>query len=171
MEYGLALWDTLWEAGQEFGLMAGGYKAIDTLRLEKGYRYWSGEITPDYTPYEAGMGFAVKLDKGDFQGREALVKQKAEGLKQKLCVMTLADKRTVALGKEPIRVAGKEDIIGWVAGGGFGYTIDESIIYAYLPMEYSRPGTQLEIEFFGERVCAEVKKGPLFDPKGERVKA
>jgi 4-methylaminobutanoate oxidase (formaldehyde-forming) len=165
MEYGLALWDTLWEAGQEFGLMAGGYKAIDTLRLEKGYRYWSGEITPDYTPYEAGMGFAVKLDKGDFQGREALVKQKAEGLKRKLCVMTLADKRTVALGKEPIRVAGKEDIIGWVAGGGFGYTIDESIVYAYLPMEYTQPGTQLEIEFFAEHVAPKGKRGPLFDPR------
>ena len=77
MEYGLRLWDTLWEAGEPEGMVAGGYKAIDTLRLEKAYRYWSAEISPDYTPYEAGLGFAVKLDKGDFLGREALLKQKA----------------------------------------------------------------------------------------------
>jgi 4-methylaminobutanoate oxidase (formaldehyde-forming) len=171
MEYGMALWDTLWEAGQPEGLMAGGYKAIDSLRLEKGYRYWSGEISPDYTPFEAGLGFAVKLDKGDFLGQDALVKQKAEGLTRKLCVMTLADKRTIALGKEPIRLAGSEEIISWVAGGGYGYSIEESIVYAYLPLQYAKAGTQLEIEFFGETVCAEVKQGPLFDPKGERIRA
>jgi 4-methylaminobutanoate oxidase (formaldehyde-forming) len=171
MEYGMALWDTLWEAGQPEGLMAGGYKAIDSLRLEKGYRYWSGEISPDYTPLEAGLSFAVKLDKGDFLGRDALLKQKADGLTRKLCVMTLADKRTIALGKEPIRLAGSEEIISWVAGGGYGYSIEESIVYAYMPLEYAKAGTQLEIEFFGETVCAEVKQGPLFDPKGERVRA
>ena len=138
MEYGLRLWDTLWEAGQPEGLMAGGYKAIDTLRLEKGYRYWSGEISPDYTPYEAGMGFAVKLDKGDFHGPRGSAQAEGRRAQTQAVLMTLADKRTVALGKEPIRVAGKEEIIGWVAGGGFGYTIDESIVYAYLPLEYNQ---------------------------------
>ena len=85
MEYGLRLWDTLWEAGQPEGMVAAGYKAIDSLRLEKGYRYWSGEISPDYTPFEAGLGFAVKLDKGDFIGREALVKQKEAELQNRNC--------------------------------------------------------------------------------------
>ncbi len=66
MEYGLELWDTLWEAGRPHGLVAAGYRAIDSLRLEKGYRYWSADITPDDTPYEAGLGFAVKLGKGEF---------------------------------------------------------------------------------------------------------
>ena len=73
-EFGLALWDTLWEAGREHGLVAGGYKAIDSLRLEKGYRVWGADITPEDTPFEAGLGFAVKLDKGDFVGREALAR-------------------------------------------------------------------------------------------------
>jgi 4-methylaminobutanoate oxidase (formaldehyde-forming) len=171
MEYGLRLWDTLWEAGQPEGLVAGGYKAIDTLRLEKGYRYWSGEISPDYTPYEAGMGFFVKLDKGDFNGRDALIKQKQEGLKRKLCCITLADKSTIALGKEPIRLAGTEEIISWVASGGFGYSVNESIVFAYLPVEYAKPGVQLEIEFFGERLSSSVVKSPLWDPKGERIRA
>ncbi|MBU2611603.1 MAG: FAD-dependent oxidoreductase [Chloroflexi bacterium] len=169
MEYGLRLWDTLWEAGQPEGIVAGGYKAIDTMRLEKGYRYWSGEISPDYTPYEAGLGFAVKLDKRDFIGRDALLKHKEAGLKRKLCCMTLSDSRSIALGKEPIRAGDK--IIGWVASGGYGYSVGKSIVYAYLPIEYSKAGTKLEIEFFGEQVGAEVAQTPLWDPKGERIRA
>ncbi len=170
MEYGLRLWDTLWEAGAPEGMVAGGYKAIDTMRLEKGYRYWSSEISPDYTPLEAGLNFAVKLNKGDFLGREALLKQKAAGVKQKLCCLTLADSRSVALGKEPIRTPDGK-IIGWVAAGGYGYSVCKSIIYAYLPVEYSQPGTQLEVEFFGEQVGAVVEQAPLWDPKGERVRS
>lgn len=152
-------------------MVAGGYKAIDSLRLEKGYRYWSGEITPDYTPFEAGLGFTVRLDKGDFIGREALLRQKSNGSTQKLCCLTLADNQVIALGKEPIRSVGNEEIVGWVASGGYGYTVAKSIVYAYLPNEYARPGTELEIEFFGERVCSVVEKAPLWDPKGERIRA
>jgi 4-methylaminobutanoate oxidase (formaldehyde-forming) len=168
MEYGLRLWDTLWEAGKPEGMVAGGYKAIESMRLEKGYRYWSGEITPDYTPYEAGLGFAVKLDKDDFIGRDALVKQKAEGIKQKLCTITLSDERTIVLGKEPIRAG--EEIVGWVASGGFGYSANKSIAYAYLPMEYAKVGTKLEIECFGEQVSADVASSVLWDAKGERIR-
>jgi len=167
-EYGMRLWDTLWEAGQPEGMVAGGYKAIDTLRIEKGYRYWSGEISPDYTPYEAGLGFAVKLDKPDFIGKDALVKQKADGIKRKLCTITLADDRTIALGKEPIRADGK--LVSWVASGGFGYSVNKSIAYAYLPMEYAKAGTKLEVECFGEQVGAEVTQAVLWDAKGERIR-
>jgi glycine cleavage system aminomethyltransferase T len=145
-------------------------KAIDTLRLEKGYRYWSSETSPDYTPYEAGLGFAVELDKGDFIGREALLKQKKDGLKQKLCCIVLDDPRSVVLGKEPVWYNGDKNI-GWVAAGGYGYSVAKSIAFAYLPIEYSKVGTRLEIELFGDRVGAEVAKEPLWDPKGERIKA
>ena len=169
MEYGLRLWDTLWEAGLPEGMVAAGYKAINSLRLEKGYRYWSGEISPDYTPFEAGLGFAVKLDKGDFIGREALANQKEAGTKQKLCCIAISDSRTIALGKEPIRAGDK--IISWVTSGGYGYSVGMSMAYAYLPIEYSKPGTALSIEFFGTQVDAEVVKSPLWDPKGERIKA
>jgi len=171
IEYGLRLWDILWEAGQPEGMVAAGYRAIDSLRLEKGYRYWSGEISPDYTPYEAGLGFAVKLDKGNFIGREALLKQRENGLRRKLCCLTLADDRVIALGKEPIRIAGQQQIIGWVASGGYGYTVGESIVFAYLPIQYSQPGTVLEIEFFGELTAARVVRAPLWDPQGDRIKA
>jgi glycine cleavage system aminomethyltransferase T len=171
MEYGQRVWDVLWEAGQPEGLVAAGYKALDSLRLEKAYRYWSSEISPDYTPYEAGLGFAVKLDKGDFIGRQALLKQKQEGVQRKLCCATLADNRVIALGKEPVRLAGSDQIIGWVAAGGYGYSVEKSIIFTYLPTQYANPGAELEIEFFGELVSATVERAPLFDPKGERVRS
>ncbi len=106
--------------------------------------------------------------KRDFIGRDALVKQKAEGIKNKLCTITISDDRTIALGKEPIRSDGK--LVGWVASGGFGYSINKSIAYAYLPMEYAKVGTKLEIEFFGEQVSAEVAPAVLWDAKGERIR-
>ena len=95
--------------------------------------------------------------------------QKEAGIKQKLCCLSLADSRTVAIGKEPIRVG--EKIIGWVAAGGFGYSVGKSIIYAYLPIEYSKVGTKLMVEFFGENVGAVVEPSPLWDPKADRIRA
>ena len=169
MEYGLKLYDTLLEAGQEEGIVPAGYRAIDSLRLEKGYRYWSADISPDYTPFESGIGFAVALDKGDFIGREALLKQKQAGLQTRLCCLTLADNTAVVIGKEPIRAGDK--IIGWVTSGGYGYTIGKSIAYGYLPMEHAKVGAQLDVEIFGERIKAVVEREPLYDPKGERIKA
>lgn len=170
MEFGLRLWDTLWEAGKPEGMVAAGYKAIDTLRLEKGYRYWSGEISPDYTPLEAGQGFAVRFNKSEFIGKEALLEQKKVGLKRKLCCLTLSDNRTIALGKEPIRTKDGK-VISWVASGGYGYSVEKSIIYAYLPIEYTHTGTEFEVEFFGEQVTAIVVQSPLWDPKAERIKS
>lgn len=177
MEYGARLWDVLWEAGQKDGLVAAGYRAIDTMRLEKGYRYWSADISPDYTPYEAGMGFAVKLDKGNgststpsgFMGRDALVRQKAQGIKRKLCCLTLADRTAIAIGNEAVRK--NENVVGWITSGGYGYSVGKSIAYAYLPLEVSAVGTKLDVEYFGERIDAVVEREPLWDPKGERVKA
>src|SRR5439155_19303588 len=104
-EFGLRLWDELWAAGHEHGIVAGGYRAIDSLRLEKAYRVWGADVTPDETPYEAGLGFAVKLDKGDFVGREALLA--AAEPERRLCCLVLAEARSVALGSEPVRVEGE----------------------------------------------------------------
>ncbi len=132
VELGLALWDTIWDAGREHGLVAGGYRAIDSLRLEKGYRVWGSDITPVDTPYEAGLGFAVKLDR-DFLGREAL--EAAREPARRLCCLTLADSRAVALGSEPVRVEGA--LVGRVTSGGYGYTVERSIAYAYLPAKWS----------------------------------
>ena len=167
MEFGLRLWDTIWEAGAGYGLVAGGYKAIDSLRLEKGYRVWGSDVTPEDTPYEAGLGFAVKLDKGDFIGRDALLERQEP--ERRLACLVLDDPRAVALGSEPVRVAG--DLVGRVTSGGYGYTVERSIAYAYLPTAAAEPGTAVEVEIFGEWVAGSVAEEPLFDPTGERIRA
>jgi 4-methylaminobutanoate oxidase (formaldehyde-forming) len=172
-EYGMRLWRTLWDAGRGHGMVGGGYRAIDSLRLEKGYRVWGADITPDETPYEGGLGFAVKLDKpGGFIGRDALAEAKEKGPRTRLCCLTLADPRSVALGNEPVRVGGEGgEIVGRVTTGGYGYTVEKSIAYAYLPPEHSEPGTAVAVEIFGEWIEGEVAAEPLFDPKGERIRA
>jgi 4-methylaminobutanoate oxidase (formaldehyde-forming) len=163
-EYGMPLWRALWDAGEPYGMVAGGYRAIDSLRVEKGYRVWGADITPDDTPYEAGLDFAVKMDK-DFLGREAL----AEATPRKLlCCIVLDDPRSVALGNEPVRVDG--EITGRVTSGGYGYTIERSVAYAYLPPERAGPGTAVELDIFGSWVPGEITSEPLFDPGAERVR-
>ena len=169
-EYGLGLWQALWEAGEPHGVVAGGYRAIDSMRLEKGYRVWGADITPDETPYEGGVGFCVKLDKdGGFIGRDALAEAKELGPRTRLCCLLLSDPRSVALGNEPVRIGG--EIRGRVTTGGYGYTVERSIAYAYLPPESVDPGTAVEVEIFGRWIDGEVASEPLFDPKGERSRA
>jgi glycine cleavage system aminomethyltransferase T/glycine/D-amino acid oxidase-like deaminating enzyme len=169
-EYGAGLWRTLWQAGREHGLLAGGYRAIDSLRLEKGYRVWAADITADETPYEAGLGFCVK-QQGDFLGAEALragsSSGRAEPARRLRCVV-LEDPRSVALGNEPVRVDG--DVLGRVTSGGYGYTVERSIAYAYLPADVQL-GTTVEVDIFGRWVTGELVEEPLWDPKGERVRA
>jgi glycine cleavage system aminomethyltransferase T/glycine/D-amino acid oxidase-like deaminating enzyme len=167
-EFGQRLWDTLWEAGERHGLVAGGYKAIDSLRLEKGYRVWGADITPDETPYEAGLGFAVKLDKGDFVGRDALLAAHDRPLARKLACLVLDDPRSVALGSEPVRMNG--EILGRVTSGGYGYSVERSIAYAYVPAELAEPGQPAEVEIFGDWVGGRVAEEPLWDPGGERIR-
>jgi glycine cleavage system T protein len=167
MERGLELWDAIWASGQEHGLVAGGYKAIDSCRLEKGYRVWGADITPEDTPYEAGLGFAVKLDKGDFVGREELLGQQKS--QRRLACLVLSDPRLVALGSEPVRIDGR--LAGRVTSGGYGYTVERSIAYAYVPANDAVPGQGVEVEIFGGWVGGEVAAEPLYDPEGRAVRA
>jgi glycine cleavage system aminomethyltransferase T len=168
-EYAVRLWDTLVEGGREHGLVPAGYRAIDALRLEKGYRAWGSDITPEDTPFEAGLGFAVKLDKGDFTGRDALVEASKSGQPRVLCCLTLEDRNATALGNEP--VFADDAVVARVTSGGIGFSVERSIAYAYLPPGLAEPGTALSLEVFGERVGAEVTSEPLFDPKGDRIRA
>jgi 4-methylaminobutanoate oxidase (formaldehyde-forming) len=162
-EYGAGLWRTLWEAGQPHGLRACGYRAIDSLRLEKGYRVWAADITAEDTPHEAGLGFAVRGD-GGFIGAEALATVQPV---RRLRCLVLDDARSVALGNEPVRVDGR--IVGRVTSGGYGYTVARSIAYAYLPAGVEI-GERVEVDVFGEWIGGEVMAEPLFDPTGERVR-
>jgi 4-methylaminobutanoate oxidase (formaldehyde-forming) len=168
-EYGRALWSTLWAAGREHGLVAGGYRAIDALRLEKGYRVWSSDITPDETPYEAGLGFAVALDKSEpVLARDALVAARAAGPRKRLRCLVLDDPLDVCLGNEPVRVEG--EIVGRVTSGGQGFAVERSIAYAYLPPE-AGIGTRGEVEVFGRWVGFEVAREPLYDRDNLRIRS
>lgn len=165
------VWDLLIEAGKEFGMELGGYKVLDPLRLEKGYKYFTADITPSETPYEAGLGFCVDLEKGDFIGREALLKQKAEGVKRKLCtlVLTDTDEFTQIYGGEAVYHQGK--VLTRVRSGGYGFTVKKNILYAYLPVELAKAGNRFVIDLIEGRREAEVTAPVLYDPKGERLRA
>jgi glycine cleavage system aminomethyltransferase T len=169
-EYGLTLWDTLWESGVAHGMTAGGYRAIDALRLEKGYRVWGSDVTPAENPYEAGLGFAVALDKATaFVGQEALRVIRGAGPARRLRPILLADPRAIALGSEPVRIDGA--IVGRVTSGGYGFRIERSIAYAYVPAAQAEPGRLVEVEVFGEWIPGEIAKEPLYDPAGARIRA
>lgn len=167
-EYGLRLWDTIREAGHDRGLTPGGYKAVDSLRLEKGYRVWGADITSETDPYQAGLGAFVKVDKGEFIGRAALLKKRESPAPTKLACLVLDDPRSVALGSEPVRIDG--EVVGRITSGGFGYTVGHSIAYAYIPAGCPID-TPVGVDIFGTWVGGRVAKEPLYDPTGLRVRS
>jgi glycine cleavage system T protein len=166
-EYAVGLWDSLMAAGEPRGLVPGGYRAIESLRLEKGYRVWGSDVTTTDSPFEAGLGFAVKMKKGEFIGREAL--ERAGEPTRRLACLVLDEPRSVVLGSEPVRFEGRP--LGRVTSGGYGYSLASSIAYAYLPSALVVPGTRVSIGVFGRDVGAEVRAEPLFDPGNEKVRA
>ncbi len=167
-DLGLRLWDLLHGAGQPIGVIPAGRGAFNGLRLEKGYRSWGADMTTEHDPYEAGLGFAVKPDKGDFVGREALLRRKEAGPRRRLSCLLLDDPQVVVMGGEPVyHGAG---VVGYVTSAAYGYSIGQSIAYAWLPPELSDVDAQVGIEYFGERHGAAVAEEPLFDPAMKRMR-
>jgi 4-methylaminobutanoate oxidase (formaldehyde-forming) len=153
-------------AGAQHGLVPGGYKAIESLRLEKGYRVWGSDVTTVDNPFEAGLGFAVRMDKGDFIGRDALLAAREPA--RRLVGLGLDDPRALALGSEPVRIDGRA--VGRVTSGGYGYTVDRSLAYAYVPASEAVAGRRVEVVIFGQPVGAVVTTEPFFDPTNARVR-
>ena len=167
----VGVWDALLGAGRALGIRPAGYKAVDSLRLEKGYRYWSTDLTPAENPYEAGLGFCVRLGKGEFIGREALRRIKADGSQRKLCTVTLTTPLpddADLYGGEAVYASGQ--VRGRLRSGGWGYTVGKHIGYVYLPLDLTGVGTRLEVEVFGQRCGAEVAPDVLYDPEGARLR-
>jgi len=167
-EFAQHVYDTLRDAGAAHGIRDVGYRAIDSLRLEKGYLYWSGDISPDYTPIEAGLGFRVHLKSGgDFIGREVLARQKAEGPARKLCTF-VTEAKLPLYGGETILCGG--EVVSLATSAGFGHTIGKTILFGYLDRAVWEE-TAFEVEVFGERHPVARVDGPLFDPQNEKLKA
>jgi dimethylglycine oxidase len=167
-EFGLALWDILVQAGAPYGLTPCGGGAFDSLRLEKGYRLWGADIDEEHDPWEAGLGFAVKLGKGDFLGRDAAARAK-EHVSRRLCCLTMADPGVVLVGKEPF-LDESGSAIGYATSAGYGATVGESIAYGYLPASHAEPGTRIGVWCDGAVNEAAVVAEPLYDPAMERLR-
>jgi 4-methylaminobutanoate oxidase (formaldehyde-forming) len=164
----LQVWDTLMEAGKKFGIRPAGYKALDALRIEKGYLYWSADITPEDNPLEAGLGVFVRLSKKEFNGKAALLKIKEQDLKTRLMALTM-DADGNLYGGESVYANGK--VIDRIRTGGHGYTIGKDIGLVYLPLKLAKAGTVLEVEVIGEFIKAYVAEIPLVDPGGGKIRA
>ena len=155
--------------GLPLGVIAAGGGAFDSLRLEKGYRLWGADIHTEYDPYEAGLGFAVRMQKGDFVGRERLRERRAQGQTRKLCCMTLDASDAVVMGKEPVMDGNR--VLGYVTSANYGHSIGRGIVYGYLPTSHTEVGTRVDVIYFGERLQATVAKEPLYDPSGRKMRA
>lgn len=167
-EDAMTVWDALMDAGRDSGIQPAGYKALDALRIEKGYLYWSADITPQDNPLEAGLGMFVDLSKPDFIGQEALEKIQKRGLASRLVALTM-DAGGNLYGGESVYADGK--VVDRIRSANFGYTIGQDIGLVYLPSELAQPGTELAVQVMGERVTATVADLPLVDPKGEKIRA
>jgi glycine cleavage system aminomethyltransferase T len=150
-------------------MVAAGRGAFSSLRLEKGYRSWGTDMTTEHDPFQAGLGFAVRMDKGDFIGRQALEARSQALTGPRLTCLTLEDPEAVVMGKEPVFADGVP--AGYVTSAALGYSVDCSIAYAWLPAEVAQPGIAVEIEYFGERLRAVNAAEPLFDREMARLRS
>ena len=165
---------TVYEALQAVGVVNAGYRAIESLRLEKGYRAWGSDIGPDHTPIEAGLGWACKMKSGvPFQGRDALAAQLKHGVKKRLATFSVADPEVILLGRETILRDGAR--VGWLSSGGFGHTIGRPIGLGYVrhsqgvSEDFIRSGTY-QLEVASALVPATVHLEPLYDPTNARIR-
>jgi 4-methylaminobutanoate oxidase (formaldehyde-forming) len=175
VEAALGVYERIWGAGESYGMVNAGYRAIDSLRLEKGYKNWGSDLTPDDTPLEAGHGWAVKLGSDvPFIGREALAIQRDKTLPKRFATFTVDGLAIVLLGRETIYRDGAR--VGWLTSGGYGYTVERGIGFGYVrqppdaPKDFVASG-RYELEVAGARVPCEVHLAPLYDPKMARVKS
>jgi glycine cleavage system aminomethyltransferase T/glycine/D-amino acid oxidase-like deaminating enzyme len=170
-DFGLRLWDLLMAAGAEHGVIAAGRGAFTGLRIEKGYRAWGTDMWSDHDPDEAGLGFAVRPCKGDFIGRDALLRRRERPPTRRLRCLTVED-ATVVLGSEPVFDPSEPDCgaVGFVTSAAYGYTVGRSLALAWLPAELADEGTAIDIGYFGRRHRATVTADPAFDPSMHRMR-
>jgi len=168
-EFAASVYESLWQAGQDLDLKNAGYRTIASMHLEKGYADWGSELTPEYTPFDAGLGFCVALDKDDFIGKEALAKIKDQGPKWKLCSFTIdAGKPLMLQGSAPIIRNG--EVLGVTTSSGYGHTVKKNICYGYIPADIVESAAGFEIESFKEVYTATLESSRvLYDPKRQKI--
>jgi dimethylglycine dehydrogenase len=163
------VYDAVWAAGEAFGIVDFGSYAVNSLRLEKAYAAWGAELTNEITMIEAGLGRFVKFDKGDFVGRQALLRRKKERVRTRLVYVEVAAGDADVRGGEPL-LAG-EKVIGVATSGGYGHTVKKSLAFAFVDPAYASPGSTFEIEILAERYQATVLAEPIYDPQNARLRS
>ncbi|MFB6227693.1 MAG: FAD-dependent oxidoreductase [Halobacteriales archaeon] len=167
-EYGETLWEHIMEAGEEYGIRPYGNGALDALRIEKGFRLWGEDLHTEHNPYEAGLGFAVDLDT-DFIGKPAVASAAAgDNISHEVACLTLDDEDAMVMADRPVVSPDGGDVLGYVHSAEYGYTVGRCVAYAYLPPDRAEPGTDVVIEYEGDRHAATVRKEPLYDPGNDR---
>ena len=169
IEYQWDLYERVIGAGREFDIINYGYRALDSMRMEKGYLLWGQDITNLNTPHEAGLGAFVKLDKGEFIGREALLRQKEQGVTNKLACLIVEGNEPIPHGWEPI--LDDDRVIGYVTSGDYGHVVEKTIVLGYIPASFNRPEASLAVRILGTDYLATVVQAPVYDPTNARMKA
>jgi len=167
-DFALKLWDTLWEAGKKYGLIAAGRGAFNSMRLEKGYRSYGADMTSEHNPHEAGLAFSVRKG-GGYVGAEAYAQIDPNALTKRLVCLVLDNPEHVVLGKEPVLHDGK--VVGYVTSSYFGHTIGKQIAYAWVPAEIAIQNTEFGIKYFDSIYPARVGQDPQFDPQMTRLRS
>jgi dimethylglycine dehydrogenase len=168
-DYLLRVYQTLEQAGRDLGLVHYGARALHSMRLEKGFGTWAREYRPIYTAFEAGLERFLDLEKGEFVGRTAVLRQKADPPARRLIALAVEDKGADAIGDEPIWHAGK--VMGWVTSGGYGHTVGRSLALGYVDAAVAKEMDEFEVEIMGVRCPARRLSAPLFDPSGARMRS
>ncbi|MDX6597596.1 MAG: dimethylglycine oxidase, partial [Gaiellales bacterium] len=168
--WGVQVWDRLAEAGARHGLRPIGYRVLDSLRMEKGYRAFGSDLTAGDSPDEAGLGFCAPLErKGEFVGRAAVEAQRERGIERRLRTLLVGDgAHELVYGGEAV-LAG-DAVLGRVRSAAFGYTVGRMIANAYLPLTLA-PGAALAVEALGQRVPATIADDVLYDPENARIRS
>jgi dimethylglycine dehydrogenase len=169
VEYQIALYEALRGAGQDLGLVDFGLRAMDSLRLEKGYRSWGADINTEVTPLEAGLERFVAFEKGDFIGRDALLRQRRDGPRKRLATLEVSARDADSWGSEAVWAGDR--VAGITTSGGYAHWLGRSLAVAYVEADLSAPGTRLAVDILGDRRPAIVVAEPPFDPENRRPRA
>ncbi|WP_256684408.1 GcvT family protein [Halococcus qingdaonensis] len=159
-EYGETLWEHVMEAGAEYDIRPYGNGALDSLRIEKGFRLWGEDLHTEHDPYEAGLGWAVDLDT-EFVGKEAIAAAAEGDVDRRVACLTLDDPEQVVLADRPVLTSNGDEVLGYVHAAEYGYTVGACVVYTYLPPEFAEPGTEVDVLYEGERYGATVRDEPL----------
>ncbi len=170
VDYGLHLWDIIWDAGYDFNLIAAGHGALNALRLEKGFRMVGYELTAEINPFAAGIGHVVNVEKSDFIGRDALIQAKRQLITHRLCCIALDDPSVVLVGNEPV-LNEQGQVIGSVTSAGYAYATQQSIAYAYLPVQHATVDTKVTLVYFDLHYTGRVVAEPVDPSRRTRMRS